>query len=92
MNLGIQKHSDIQSSKSKTHAPVKRATYTFKTLKGLGQTLEKETTGTNQPFGTFVWWYKKETERSTIRSDKATKIETIATNQPFGTFVWWNKK
>ncbi|CAL5196471.1 unnamed protein product [Lathyrus oleraceus] len=92
MNLGIQKHSDIQSSKSTTHAPVKRASHTFKTLKGLGQTPEKETTRTNQPFGTFVWWYKKQTGSLTTRSDKATKIETTATNQPFGTFVWWNEK
>ncbi|XP_050873002.1 unknown seed protein USP [Lathyrus oleraceus] len=101
MNLGIQKHSDIQSSKSTTHAPVKRASHTFKTLKGLGQTPEKETTKTNQPFGTFVWsdkLTKIETTRANqpfgtfVWCDKTTKIETTTTNQPFGTFVWWNKK
>ncbi|XP_058734892.1 embryonic abundant protein VF30.1-like [Vicia villosa] len=110
MNLGIPKHSDIQSSKSTTPVPVKNARQTFKTRKGLGQTHEKENQpfgltiksdktkmeniGTNQPFGTFVWWHKKETETPNQPCGLSVhdKKEVEKENQPFGTFVWWHKR
>ncbi|KAI5420922.1 unknown seed protein USP [Lathyrus oleraceus] len=76
MNLGIQKHSDIQPLKSSTHVPIKKESQTFRTRKWLGQTPEKE----NQPF------------ESTIRSDNATEIETDRTTLPFGICVWYKKE
>ncbi|KAI5420891.1 hypothetical protein KIW84_044651, partial [Lathyrus oleraceus] len=76
INLGIQKDSDIQSSKSITRVPVKKKNHTFKTRKWLGQTPGKE----NQSF------------ESTIRSDKETKIEIDRANKPFGKSVWGYEK
>ncbi|KAI5420897.1 hypothetical protein KIW84_044656 [Lathyrus oleraceus] len=81
MNLGIQKNSDIQSSKSPRYLPIKKATKT-------------ETNTISQPFGVCIWWYKKESDRTnqTFLSSVCDKKETTKEKQPFGISVWWHKK
>ncbi|CAI8584198.1 unnamed protein product [Vicia faba] len=89
MNLGIQKHSDIQSSKSPTYLPIRKTCQTLRTHKWFEETPEKE----NQPFGLCIW-FKKETtiENQPFGFWAWSKKETTKENQPFGFWIWAKKE
>ncbi|CAI8584199.1 unnamed protein product [Vicia faba] len=89
MNLGIQKHSDIQSSKSSTYLPIRKTCQTLRTHKWFEETPEKE----NQPFGLCIW-FKKETttENQPFGFWAWSKKETTKENQPFGFWIWAKKE